>query len=103
MGTTFHFIRCPHRRTVPIRELSPRTVPYSTVQYRTVYADFGERRAVVPRRMTQWRQRKGEELKYLAPKEEEIVVGVKYKLMEQTREQVREHALLQSGSDPQLL
>jgi 16S rRNA U516 pseudouridylate synthase RsuA-like enzyme len=46
--------------------------------------------------MTYWSQRKGEDLHYLLPKEEEIVVEIK----SQVREQVRKlaHAL-----DPQLL
>jgi hypothetical protein len=50
--------------------------------------------------MTQWSERKGEDLRYLLPNEEEIAVGIK----EQVREQVRELAHMQAGlTDPQMI
>ena len=55
---------------------------WQDVAYEHVFTAHRERRAAVHCRMTQWSQRKGEELKYLLPKEEEIAVGVKEHLRE---------------------
>ena len=92
------FVRCFVILQVAVENLLKITY-WQAADYEHVFIAHRERRAAVQRRVTQWSQRKGEELKYLLPKGEEIAVGVKEKL----REHVREHALLQAGPDPQLL
>ena len=55
----------------------PKITYWQVGAYKRAFIAHRERRAPVQRRMTQWSQRNGEELKYLRPKEEEIAVGVK--------------------------
>ena len=62
----------------------------------TAHRGRPEQRAVVQRLMSQWSQRKVEDLQYLIPNEEEIAVGIQLHMWEQVRK-------LAHASDPQLI
>ena len=62
----------------------------------TAHRDRPEQRAAVQRLLSQWSQRKFEDLQYLLPNEEEIAVGIKLQVWEQVRK-------LAHASDSQLL
>jgi hypothetical protein len=55
---------------------------WQAAMYEQVFIAHRERRTMVQRLMTQWSQRKGTELQYLLPKEEDIAMGVKGQLRE---------------------